>query len=134
MAWITPVTDRQTGLSRMTYDDMNRITGNINYVYDLVASLGKTITGGKVSQTVWTQDDILTTTFWASMLDVLSNVCAAAEYTPAVTPTGAMEYQNINNIETITLYLYNYARADYLLTHTGVEITTETGENILATI
>ena len=31
-SWIEPVTDRTDGSARMTYIDMNRITGNINII------------------------------------------------------------------------------------------------------
>ena len=33
MAWTTPVTDRINGQTRTTADDMNRIDGNINYLW-----------------------------------------------------------------------------------------------------
>ena len=39
MAWITPVTNRRSGLSRISRTDMNRIAGNINHVYDLISDL-----------------------------------------------------------------------------------------------
>lgn len=127
MAWVTPVTNRSSGASRMTYLDMNRITGNINFVYDLITERGFVITGGKVSKDSWTRNDIIEKTFWESMLTVLSNICSAVSYVPGTSPTNVMGYANINNIEAITLALYNYANDDWLLSESGVILATEDG-------
>lgn len=125
MAWITPVTNRTNGSARMTHLDMNRITGNINFLYDYLTELGFTISGPKVSKDSWTYNDIISKTFWESMLTVLSNVCAAISYTPGTSPTNAMTYQNINIIESISLAVYDFAMDDYLLDDDGKIITTE---------
>lgn len=130
MDWIHAVTNRQSGAARMTYEDMVRITGNINLVYDFLVDAGYTVVGQKVSKTSWTRDDIILDTFWAEMLGVLSNVCAAIEYIPQVPPNNSMWYQNINNIERIILDVFNAASAGVLLTESEVVITTETGEAI----
>lgn len=132
MAWITPVTNRQTGMSRMTYQDMNRITGNIDYVYDVIADLGYTIIGGRVPKTSWFRDDIIDNINWNQTKGVLLNLYDAIGETPADYPGASMSYSNINIIESLTLYLYNFAFADYLATGEGVYITTESDEQILA--
>lgn len=130
MAWVTPVTNRTDGTATMTYQDMDRITGNINFVYDLITERGFVIIGGKVSKDSWTRNDIIEKTFWESMLTVLSNICSAVSYVPGTSPTDVMGYENINNIETITLALYNYANDGWLLSDTGVILATEDGEFI----
>lgn len=111
MAWITPVTDRQTGLSRMTYEDMNRITTNINKVRWLLVASGYTPGGSDCPKTSWTQNDIITAEDWSAILSALSGACTPIEYVPETEPTSAMTYQNINNVESITVYIHEYLLA-----------------------
>lgn len=106
MAWVTPVTDRTDGSSLMTYTDMDRITGNIAYLFDYATQEGHSPEGTTVTKTSWTQNDIIDRTFWESMLFVLSNICDAVNYNPPTQPTDMMDYENINNIETISFNLY----------------------------
>ena len=40
------------------------------------------------------------------MLTTLANICEAVEYVPETDPTNAMEFENINNVETISRNLY----------------------------
>lgn len=101
MAWITPVTDRTSGSARMTYEDMNRITGNLEWLYDECVNSSIPIAGSAISQTNWTRDDIITTTFWAELLACLENVCTALSYTPKDKATYDMTWSNINVIEDI---------------------------------
>ena len=103
MAWVEPVTDRQDGSAMMTYTDMNRITGNLRWLYDTGEEKGYTIAGSAISKTSWTQNDIITATFWAELLTCLANVCNAIAYTPETEPTDQMLFDNINQVETIEL-------------------------------
>lgn len=109
MAWIQPVTDRLNGSARMTYIDMNRITGNLAFLYDFIREQGVTPAGSPYSKTNWTQNDIITTAEWTELLTCLTNVCAAVNYTPDTAPTSAMTYTNINNVEKIELVVYEMA-------------------------
>lgn len=101
MAWVTPVTDRTSGYSRMTYEDMNRITGNLKWLYDECVNSSIPIAGSAISQTNWTRDDIISVTFWAELLGCLENVCTALSYTPKNKATYDMTWNNINVIEDI---------------------------------
>ena len=107
MAWVTPVTNRTDGNSRMTATDMDRITGNIAYLFDYATAEGHSPQGSTVTKTSWTQNDIIDKSFWESMLVVLSNICDAVNYNPDTQPTNVMDYENINNIETISYNLNN---------------------------
>lgn len=106
MAWVTPVTDRTGGSARMTYEDMNRITGNIAYLYDLCQSAGITISGSRYSKTSWTQNDIITKDNWTELMTCLSNAKRAVNYT-ASTPSNRMRWDNINAVERQTLAVYS---------------------------
>lgn len=111
MAWITPVTDRADGSARMEYGDMNRITGNIAYLYDKCVEQGITIAGSRISKTEWTQNDIITVAFWTELLTCLTNARNAVGYTPAENPSDAMRYDNINNVEAISYAVYEILAA-----------------------
>ena len=106
MAWVTPVTDRTDGSAMMTATDMDRITGNIAYLFDYATQEGHAPEGSTVSKTSWTKNDIIELSFWTEMLEVLANIMAAVFYVPAVEPDYAMDWENINNIETISYNLY----------------------------
>ena len=74
MAWITPVTDRGSD-ARCTYEDMNRIAGNINHL------LGSSLPAN------YGQDDDTTTTLvsvtaWNDILSALSSLCIAVGFNP----------------------------------------------------
>ena len=105
--WTEPVTTRSSGSERMTYEDMNRITRNIAFLYNECVDRGITISGSEISKTDWIRNDILTTTFWAELLTCLTNVREAIRYTPPTNPDDAMQYENINNVERICYYVYN---------------------------
>lgn len=107
MAWVTPVTDRTDGSAMMTATDMDRITGNIAYLFDYATQEGHAPSGSTVTKTSWTINDIIERSFWGAMLTTLANICAAVEYVPAVEPDYAMDWENMNNIETISYSLYN---------------------------
>lgn len=106
MAWVTPVTDRTDGSAMMTATDMDRITGNIAYLFDYATQEGHAPSGSTVTKTSWTINDIIERSFWEAMLTTLANICAAVEYVPETDPTNAMEFENINNVETISRNLY----------------------------
>lgn len=110
MAWITPVTDRTSGSAMMTYEDMNRITGNIGYLYDLCRSESITIAGSRISKTEWTQNDIITVSDWSNLLTCLSNARNAVGYV-ATDPTYLMTWDNINEVERQTRAVYSIINA-----------------------
>lgn len=105
-AWITPVTDRTDGSAMMTAVDMNRITGNIDYLFDYATAEGLSPSGSTVPKTSWTKNDIIERSTWEAMLETLSNICAAVEYVPETEPNFIMGFENINNIEQISYNLY----------------------------
>lgn len=106
MAWITPVTNRTSGSAMMTYEDMNRITGNIGYLYDLCRSEGITIAGSRISKTEWTQNDIISVSDWSNLLACLGNARTAVGYV-ATGPTYLMTWDNINEVEKQTQAVYS---------------------------
>lgn len=105
-AWVTPVTDRTDGSAMMTATDMNRITGNIDYLFDYATAEGLSPSGSTVPKTSWTKNDIIERSTWEATLETLSNLCECVEYNPEANPTNEMEYENINNVETISRNLY----------------------------
>lgn len=107
--WTEPVTNRTSGSARMTYKDMNRITGNLVWLYDYLTEQGVTVEGSAYSKTNWTQNDIVTVAQWTELLTCLSNVCTAVGYQPEKAPTNTMSYANINNVETIELIVHDMA-------------------------
>ena len=107
MAWVTPVTDRTDGSAMMTAVDMNRITGNIDYLFDYATAEGLSPSGSTVPKTSWTKNYIIERSTWEATLETLSNLCECVEYIPETDPTNAMEFENINNVEQISLNLYN---------------------------
>lgn len=111
MAWVQPVTDRTDGTSKMTYQDMDRITGNLKWLYDACVSVGIPIAGSAISQTIWTRDDIITATFWTELLTCLENVCTALNYTPPIIANSDMTWNNINAVEDIEFICYNMLAA-----------------------
>lgn len=86
MAWITPVTDRPSALTRTTADDMNRIAGNINYLWatDLKDD--------------YTSDDIVTASEWDGIVDATNEIADLLELSEA---TESTHYSNLNRIESI---------------------------------
>lgn len=119
--WITPVTDRKDGTARMTNIDMNRITGNLDYLFtDLLPSKGFTPLGATVKKTSWTQNDIIGATDWEDILDVLDRLITASGFEQKESVTNAMYYQNINTLEEYTLAIYRialYTKTDASLNH-----------------
>lgn len=100
MAWIEPVTDRQSGGSLMTYEDMNRITGNVAYLQE--ALLGS----ATMSKTTWTRDDFISVTIWHEIIDSIDEM---ADMLGVINlgMTDEMIYTNINYVESLCLQIYN---------------------------
>lgn len=106
MAWITPVTDRTSGTDMMTYEDMNRISGNVSHLYNYAVGHGYTVSGGDVDKTSWTQNDIIEKQNWESLLSVLSAVRNAAGLMDA---SGGLTYwSDVNTFESYTLETYTH--------------------------
>lgn len=130
--WITPVTNRTNGSARMTYKDMNRITGNIDYVYQALKDLGYTPAGNTVSKLEWNQNDIIDVDFWESMLGVMSAIYAALGETGPYVLTNDMGWENINHVETWLFDLYDGVMFyRHLLDENDVDICDEHGNPIL---
>lgn len=105
--WRTPVTDRADWYARMRYTDMNRITQNINYLVDYAADLGFSIVRKYCQKSTWIQNDIISVAEWSSLLERLNAVANAVGYKyEGTAPSDWMNYQNINNIEKMTLGVY----------------------------
>ena len=101
--WTEPVTSRSSGSERMTYQDMNRITGNLAWLYVQCGEYGIAVSGPIISKTNWIQNDIITVAGWEEILTCLGNICDAIQYTKPTEPDNAMIYTNINNVEQIEL-------------------------------
>ena len=101
--WTEPDTHRSSGSERMTYEDMNRITVNLAWLFSQCEEIGLTPAGSIISKTDWSQNDIITVSEWTELLTCLDNVCSALSYTKPAAPTNIMNYTNINNIEEIEL-------------------------------
>lgn len=134
MAWVTPVTNRTyRGGSRMTYVDMNRITGNISYLYNYANSHGHTVSSVDVSQIEWTQNDIISRQFWRSMWFVFNRIHLAYGLPEASyqEPTG---YAWVNYVELRTLYLWQHivepSEYELLQSENAVQLQTEDGVDI----
>ena len=86
MAWIEPVTDRQNSQTRTTADDMNRICGNINFLW--ATSL----------KTDFTAADIVTLAQWNAILRNTNEIADLLGISEAADST---LYTNLNYIESI---------------------------------
>ena len=104
--WITPVTNRTGGNARMTTVDMNRITGNLVWLYDECVRKGITIEGSAYSKTTWISNDIISESEWYELLACLRNIRTAVGYAPIKVPGYGMVWDNINRIEEHELTLY----------------------------
>ena len=105
--WAEPNTTRSSGSERMTYEDMNRITTNLAWLYAQCGEMGISVSGSVISKTSWVLNDIITVAEWAEILICLDNICDAIQFTKQVEPDNAMVYTNINNVEQIELDCYN---------------------------
>jgi len=98
MAWITPVTDRKSDRAKMTYTDMNRISGNCQELLDFlyVAKLSpiKTVT------TTYSQNHIVTTNEWYGIVAETNHIKTTCFITGDDADT-APHYLSVNRIEEI---------------------------------
>lgn len=104
--WRDPVTQRSSGSERMTYEDMNRITQNLAWLYAQCGEIGISVPGSVISKREWIRNDIITVAQWAEILTCLTNVCTALSYVKPTEPNNVMIYTNINNVERIELELW----------------------------
>lgn len=93
MAWQEPHMDWANG-NMFTYEDMNRIVGNINYLYP------------SAGLTEYTQNDILNVTDWAAVLAALSDLIATSGVESSL-PGDGMTADTINDIESLLQTLYD---------------------------
>ena len=98
--WITPITNRQDGTTRMTVSDMNRITGDVAWLEENIAG---SVT---ISKTTWSHNDIIDATFWAELLLHIGNL-ASMVGAQIGTLTAAMTFDNINAVERALMAIYN---------------------------
>lgn len=126
--WITPVTNRTGGNARMTTVDMNRITGNLVWLYDECVSKGITIEGSAYSKTTWISNDIISESEWYELLVCLRRIRTAVGYAPIKVPGYGMVWDNINRVEehelTLYLILQTWDIRDRLNHYVGDKLTT----------
>lgn len=102
--WQKPVTNRTSGQSRMTVQDMNRITQNINFLRERGRSIGFVFgVSTDTSKTTWTHNDIITVAEWKDILQSLKGLAQGVGHSYSTEPNYQMTFQNINNIESIIL-------------------------------
>lgn len=102
--WIEPVTNRTSGQARMTYVDMNRIAGNLDYLVGVLADIN--ITAQAPSKTDWTQNDIVSIEDWQSITESLDSIRSGLQFAGAGLVDNQMTYTNINELERLTLEAY----------------------------
>ena len=102
--WTTPVIDRVLG-ARMTYEDMNRITNNLNYLTDELTAIAM-YHGEAISKLVWVRNDYVTLLEWRNILAVLAAVMQSLGLTSHEQATEQTTHQNINTVEDLTLRSY----------------------------
>lgn len=131
MAWITPVTDH-TPNEFFTHTDMNRIYGNLAYLYDELSpyfyisphvdiSTGIVTSGGDEIITdggdplgasaaeLWTQNDIYTLEDFIDLLACLKAIADAIGFVFETEPNLEATADNFNVIESLTYQLYRRA-------------------------
>lgn len=138
MAWITPVTDRKSGASKMTYVDMNRISGNIAYLYDYAVAHGYTISHANVQKTSWTQNDIVTYSDWyTDIIGTLAAIKSAVGLNAnTVSIYAPRNYYDVNQVEKHTLntlaHIIEPTGGELLQTESAIQIQADDGTDIEA--
>ena len=125
--WTAPVNNRTSGSNKMTYTDMNRITQNVAYLQEQM--LGS----ATISQTSWITNDIISLSFWTELLTAILDLCDLISLTP-LAMTNDMEYNNINNVEQLSLNIYNAITGTTFVPITdqnGNAITIHDGESLV---
>lgn len=95
MSWQTPYT-QWTPNSRVTYADMNRIAGNLNYLLPS-ANL----------KDDYTATDFVTVTEWNNICNALARLITLANVGIRFSPSIILTYNLFNNIERYTGIIYN---------------------------
>ena len=135
MAWVTPVTSRNA-TARMTYLDMNRISGNVSYLYNYAKDHGYDVQGDDVMKTQWTQNDIVAEDTWGSIESVLSAVRASVGLSE--TSGNPSFYYSMNSFERTTLDTWRHVvvpeEYELLQNKEAVQLRTNSGEDIEAGI
>lgn len=90
MEWITPKTDWSPN-DNVTYEDMNRISGNINYLYQQT-----------IVRTDYTANDIVTLAEWSSIVSAILDLAKGLGVVDAV-PDMNVTADNFNDVEELTL-------------------------------
>lgn len=118
--WVKPVFNRTSGNARMTYKDMNRITGNIDFLLDNLGLVGLAPVNEQEGtlytyegKTEWTQNDIISVNDWTLILEGFQHVVDAVGYDPETDPDYDMGWENINNIERILWLMHRIAFDGY---------------------
>lgn len=93
MAWTYTYTDWSNG-NNFTHEDMNRISGNINYLYPAAAL------------PTYTQNDILTTTDWAELVKALMALINASGVSGEA-PGSILTADTINQVERLIQDIYD---------------------------
>lgn len=101
--WRQPVTDRVAG-AMMTVVDMNRITGNVDYLAEQFGLRGMYI-GRRPSKTSWVYNDYVTLQEWQELLYILDRLVDSTNLQQVIPGTEETTWQNMNNVETLTLRL-----------------------------
>lgn len=95
MAWITPKTD-WSEIDRCTYDDMNRIAGNLNEL------------GGTSLKADYTQDDVPTKAEWTLIVTAVNNLVESEGYHTEDVPNMSATALNFNVVEGLTQEIYDW--------------------------
>lgn len=90
MTWITPKTDWSPN-DNVTYEDMNRISGNINYLYQQT-----------IIRADYTENDIVTLSEWKAIIDAVLNLAKGLGVINTV-PDMDITADNFNDVEELTL-------------------------------
>lgn len=105
MAWVTPVTNRTGG--HYTYDDLNRVGGDMRYLADLLVSYGYTVT--VTAKSDWTAGGVPRS---ADMVTYIADLEAlkSAFYGTTALPEGMerIDYRDANNIEKLLEEIETY--------------------------
>ena len=105
MAWVTPVTNRTGG--HYTYDDLNRVGGNMRYLADLLVSYGYAET--VKPKTNWAVGDIPRDSEMVWYLDDVRSVKSAFYgTTPLPESMEHINFTDANNIEKLLEEIETY--------------------------
>lgn len=89
MAWIEPKRD-WTETDYCSYEDMNRIAGNLNEL------------GGTNLRSNYTQDDVVPRSQWTAIVSAVNNLIETEGYTTDGVPDMSMTALNFNVVEGLT--------------------------------